>query len=411
VNALILENACIFDGTSADIAQGKSILIENDRIVSILDRAHKSVAADRIDVAGRVVMPGMIDAHFHAIAADVNIQSVDRMHPSLLAQHARVLLEACLQRGFTTVRDAGGADYGLCMATEQGLIAGPRMFIAGKAISQTGGHGDMRRRDVISACGCGYTGALTTLADGADEVRKQVRETLRQGAHQIKLFVSGGVASPTDPLHMTQMTSAEIQAAVEEAERYGTYVMAHSHTPAASRHALNNGVRSIEHGTITDAATAELLVRKGAFVVPTLVTLRTLEDEGEQLGLPAEAIRSVKQLNVEAGKSLGILQAAGAKIGFGTDLLGQLHQHQCKEFTLRAAVQSNLDILRSATSVNADLLMMTDQIGCIRPGALADILVVDGNPLEDISLFERHQDSLRVIIKGGAIFKNNLNNT
>lgn len=405
---VLLQNCRIFDGVSAEYAEEQSVLVEDGRIREISDKPLKSESALRIDTGGRVLMPGLIDAHFHAMAVDVNISRIDRMPPTLAAQHARALLEQALNRGFTTVRDAAGADYGLKMATEQGLIAGPRLFIAGKAISQTGGHGDMRRRDEVSTCGCGYAGALSVLADGADAVRKRVRETLRAGADQIKIFVSGGVASPTDPLEMTQMTGAEVRAAAEEACRYGTYVMAHSHTPEATRHALDCGVRSIEHGTILDKESAELVTAKCAYVVPTLVTIWALGNEGLQLGLPPESMQKLERLGDQASRSLELLHEAGASIGFGTDLLGELHRHQCREFRLRAEVLPALEILRSATSVNAGLLMQGGRLGVIKPGALADILVLDGDPMQDITLFERHEESLRLIMKGGKVYKNTL---
>ena len=208
-------------------------------------------------------MPGLIDAHFHAYTPTFDIVKIDRMPQALLASHARVILEGALQRGFTTVRDAGGGDIGLWMAIEQGLIQGPRFFFSGKAISQTGGHGDARPGTVVEPCGCsGYTGSLSLVADGVDEVRRAVREELRKGARQIKLFVSGGVVSPTDPIWMPQFTDEEIRAAVHEASTRRTYVMAHCLTDDGARRCVESGVRSIEHGTEISEDTARLIAAK-----------------------------------------------------------------------------------------------------------------------------------------------------
>lgn len=403
-----LDNCRIFDGNSEHLSPAASVLIEGDRIVAIAEDSGAHTADTRLDCAGQVLMPGLIDAHFHACAVSVDILQVDSTPPTLLSQKAGALLEAALQRGYTTVRDAGGADYGLSRAVEEGLINGPRLFFSGKALSQTGGHGDMRKRGEIQPCACGYNGVITTLVDGADAMQKSVRSLLQGGAHQIKLMLSGGVVSPTDPIHMVQLTAAELRTAVEEAERFGTYVMAHAHTADAVHHALENGVRSIEHGTVIDEPTAELVAEKNAFVVPTLVTMWALAREGQALGLLPESLEKLHQLADLASRSIRLLHQAGANIGFGTDLLGPLHRYQNREFRLRAESQLGIDVLRSATSVNAELLMRRGELGCIQQGAMADLLVVQGNPLEDVTLFEQAEQNLRLIIKDGAVFKNTL---
>jgi imidazolonepropionase-like amidohydrolase len=405
---LILNNCLVFDGLSADLAEGRHILIRQGLIEEISDRDIRAADIPRIDVKGRIVMPGLIDAHYHAYAADISISAVDRMPPALRVLHARALLEASLMRGFTTVRDAAGGDIGLAQATEQGLIRGPRFFFSGKAISQTGGHGDMRAGDQVSLCGCGgYHGAMTLVVDGADEVRKAVREELRQGATQIKIFVSGGIASPSDPIWMNQLTDAEIQAAVEEAATRRTYVMAHAHTAEAVIRSVRNGVRSVEHATIINDAAAKAIATAGAFAVPTLVVLRVFEEQGAALGLSPAMMAKVREVGQHALSSLELLRANGVKIGFGTDLLGKLGVFQSREFSLRREVMSPLDILRSATSVNAGLLNMTGKLGAIAPGANADLLVVEGNPLINVATLENH-DNLRLIVKAGQIYKNSL---
>ena len=404
----ILNNCCVFDGSSADLAEDRHILIRHGVIDEISDRDMGAAETPRIDVGGRVVMPGLIDAHYHAYAADVSIAAVERMPESLRALHARALLEASLQRGFTTVRDAAGGDIALAQATEKGLIKGPRIFFSGKAISQTGGHGDMRPPDQVSLCGCGGGhGSMTLVADGVDEVRKAVREELRKGATQIKIFVSGGVVSPSDAIWMNQLTDEEIKVAVYEAATRRTYVMAHSHTAEAVIRSVRNGVRSVEHATIIDNEAAQAIAEADAFAVPTLVVLRAFEEQGPALGMPPAMMAKVHEVGQHALHSLELLRANDVKIGFGTDLLGKLGVLQSHEFSLRREVMSAVEILRSATSINADLLNMSGKLGTIAPGAHADLLVVDGSPLEDISLLENH-DNLRLIIKAGRVCKNSL---
>ena len=214
----IFENCVVFDGVNEELLDGVSVVIEGDRIREVTTESVSIAEAYRIDCAGRILMPGLIDAHIHAYTPTFSFYNNDRLPDSLMANHAAVILEGMLNRGFTSVRDAGGADQGLWLAIEQGLIKGPRLFYAGKAISQTGGHGDMRPGDTVEPCGCStYSGSISMVADGPDEVRKAAREELRKGAHQIKLFASGGVTSPSDPIWMNQFTEEEIRVAVYEA--------------------------------------------------------------------------------------------------------------------------------------------------------------------------------------------------
>ena len=288
----VLRNARVFDGASAELNDGATIVVENDRIREITISPGSFADARVIDCRGHFLMPGLIDAHFHAYTPTFDILKIDRMPPALLVSHARVILEGALQRGFTTVRDAGGGDIGLWMAIEEGWIQGPRFFFSGKSISQTGGHGDARPATVIEPCGCpGYSGALSVVADGVDEMRRAVREELRKGARQIKLHVSGGVVSPTDPIWMPQFSDEEISAAVHEASTRRTYVMAHCLTDDGARRCAKSGVRSIEHGTEIFEDTARLIAAQKAFVVPTLSVVDVLRKHAADLGLPAMAGR------------------------------------------------------------------------------------------------------------------------
>lgn len=404
----ILHNGSIFDGQSAELLEGGCVVVEDGTIREVNPRLVKIASAVTVDCAGHTIMPGLIDAHVHVYLASSNFDAVDRMPRSLLSQYGAAALRGALERGFTTVRDACGADHGLVLALERGLIRGPRLLISGKGISQTGGHGDGRAAHHESACGCGYHGALTVVADGADAVRKAVREELRKGAHQIKIFASGGVTSPTDPIWMPQFTDAEIRAAVEEAATRRTYVMAHCHTSEAVSRCIRAGVRSIEHGSQIDAATAASIASAGAFVVPTLAIADVAREHGAALGFGPENLRKLSGLLEQMYASVESCARAGVKLGFGSDLPGNFSEHQNREFLLRGRVQSPIDVVRSATAVNAELLQLSGRIGTLAAGASADILAVRGNPLQDLSLLAEPARSLALIMAGGTLFRNNL---
>jgi imidazolonepropionase-like amidohydrolase len=405
--ALLLEDCLLFNGESDLTDERYHLLIDDGKIKEISTRPIRAPGAATLRLGGRFVMPGLIDAHFHAYGASLDIGAVDHTLPSLRALQARKHLEEALLRGFTTVRDAGGADMGLVLATQRGLIRGPRIFPAGLGLSQTGGHGDMRAPDHYSVCSCAYRGAMFLVADGADEVRKHVRDQFRQGATQIKLFVSGGVLSPSDPLWMNQFTDEEIRAAVHEASTRRSYVMAHAHTAEAAKRCVRNGVRSIEHATILDRDGAQLIADHEAFAVPTLAVIDSVLELGASLGLPADQLGKAREVASHALTSLDYLRAADARVGFGTDLLGATRARQSSEFRLRLAVMSPLQILRSATSVNAALLNMTGELGVVAPGACADLLVIDGNPFDDLTVMERHE-RIVAIMRGGEFVKNSL---
>jgi imidazolonepropionase-like amidohydrolase len=307
-------------------------------------------------------------------------------------------------RGFTTVRDAAGADYGLYQAVELGLIPGPRIFFAGKSLSQTGGHGDLRSAERVELCPCGYSGTLSVVVDGEDEVRKAAREELRHGAHQIKLHVSGGVLSPSDPLRMPQFSDAEIRAAVEEAATRGTYVMAHSHTADAAQRCVRLGVRSIEHGTLMDRETARIVAKSACYVVPTLVVVDRALAFGMQAGMTTVSLAKMREVAQYGRQAFDYCVSEGVKMGFGTDLLGVLHPHQSAEFAIRREFTSAAEVLKSATSVNAALLNRAGELGVVAPHARADLIVIDGNPLRDIDLLARGE-SIRMIMKDGLFYK------
>jgi len=404
---LLLENASVFDGTNGKLAEDQHVLVDGERIKEVSSQPIKSQSAERIDIRGLTIMPGLIDAHVHVTDWGTSPAELPHEPSSLTTLRAARNLRNMLMRGFTTVRDACGADFGLASAVEQGLIEAPRLFFVGKALSPTGGHGDFRARGDDSrhdVCDCGDRG-LSIIVDGEPEVRRAARNELRKGAHAIKIMASGGVASPTDPISNLQFSEGEIRAAVEEASFWGAYVMAHAYTVQAIQRCLEFGVRSIEHANLIDLETAKAARMRDAFVVPTLVTYAAMRERGAEIGLPTYSLEKLKDVSDAGLESLDHLAAAGTKTGFGTDLFGSLQSEQSREFLIRSEVDSNLDVLRSATSVNAELLRMSGELGCIQPGAYADLLVVKGNPLDDLDLLQEEGRHLSYIMKAGRFAK------
>ena len=402
---LLFRRAALLDVEAGVRREGSSVLVDGERIAEVSDGDIRAPSARVVDCAGRTLMPGLIDAHVHAVITTMNLAAMTQAPPTLVAFEAGRVLEGMLRRGFTTVRDAGGADYGLAEAVERGLVAGPRIFYSGRVLSQTGGHGDFRSRgEPPPACACHiHTTGFAHVADGVDAVRKAAREELRRGAFQVKIMASGGVASPSDPIWNLQYSEGEMRAIVEEAAGWRTYAMAHAYTPEAIRRAVDAGVRSIEHGNLIDRPTAGRMAEAGAFLVPTLVTYFAIDELGRKLGFPAVSQAKVKDV-LDAGlASLEIAREAGVRIGFGTDLLGETHDQQSREFAIRARALPPLEILRSATLVNAELLGRPGELGVVAPGALADLLLVDGNPLADVAPLADPERHLRAVVKAGAL--------
>jgi len=407
-----LINARVFDGYSADCQEGMQVLVEDDLIREISAKPIKAPEARVLDLAGRTLMPGLIDAHIHAYASDVSVQKIDLAGDPYRTAHAMRMLGFALDCGFTTLRDIGGGDYSLWRAIQDKLIRAPRFFYAGKVISMTGGHGDMRqmseRHHTQGYCSCGDFNSLSVIADGVDEVLKATREELRRGAHCIKIMGSGGVASPTDPIWMNQYREDEIRAIVNETIERRTYTAAHCHPASAVRRCVEFGVRSIEHGTLIDDETARFVADKGAFVVPTMVIIFALVELGRRLGFPPQSQEKAEFAYKQALSGMESMRRAGVRIGFGTDLLGETYVQQCREFTIRREVFTPLEILRQVTSTNAALLQHEGKLGCVKEGALADLIVVDGDPLEDIELLAAQGRNLRVIMRAGELVKNEL---
>ncbi|WP_427184887.1 amidohydrolase family protein [Bordetella bronchialis] len=403
---LILKNARVLDAHHKDDDGAYDVVVEGDRIREVSPRPVQAGRDDQvIDVAGRTLMPGMIDCHVHVVASMANLGTNARMPAAFATLRAVPILAAMLRRGFTTVRDAGGADYALRRAVDDGLIDGPRLFIAGKALSQTGGHGDFRERIDLSdpdPCPCHRNlGAIARVVDGVDAVRKAVREEMRAGATHIKIMASGGVASPTDPIGNLQYSRDEISAIVEEAASHQTYVMAHAYTGQAIARAVKLGVRTIEHGNLVDDAAAAAMAEHSAFAVPTLVTYDALHKVGAQYGVPPEAVAKIDDVRLQGLQSLEIFKRHGVRMGLGSDLLGEMHTFQSDELRIRSQVLSNFEVICQATQVGAEIVGQKDKLGVIAADAYADLLIVDGDPVADISLLCGQGEHLAMVMKAG----------
>jgi imidazolonepropionase-like amidohydrolase len=409
----IIRNARLLDTEAGTLRPGASLRVEGDRIVEVVDDGRPlggGADVTVIDAGGRVLMPGLIDAHVHAALTTVDLAAMVRRSLSWVAIETKFILEGMLRRGFTTVRDAGGLDAGITAALDRGLIKGPRVFRSGRVLSQTGGHGDL---DPVShhpqLCACAIrTTAFAHIADGVDAVRKAVREELKAGAHHIKIMAGGGVATPYDPIDMVQYTAEEMRAAVEEARARRTYVSAHAYIPESIERAVTAGVRTIEHGNLIDEASARLMAERGAYLVPTLVTYDQIAEFGKSLKFPEESLRKLGDVLHAGLRAAEMALRAGVKVGLGTDLLGETHPAQSKEFLLRAQIQSNADVLRAATIINAEIVQQPGQLGVLAPGAFADLLLVDGNPLDDLAVLTGQGERLALIMRGGTVYKNAL---
>lgn len=395
MTTLSIVNGLVFDGVTDELTE-TSVHVVDGRIAA-LDSTPRP--ADRIiDARGRTVLPGLIDAHCHAYGIDLDMLALESRPLSYVALTAARRLGAALSRGFTTVRDPAGGDAGLARAIRERLLPSPRYLWLGPALSQTGGHGDAREAD-SEVCGC--NAHSVEVVDGVDPLRRAVRDRFRRGAHAIKIMTSGGVVSLTDPIRIPQYSAEEVRAVCEEARRRGSYVASHAYSPEAIRHAVDNGVRSVEHGNLLDAETADVMAAAGAFLVPTLAAYDAMERRGAELGMAAISRQKNSEV-LEAGrKAVELARAAGVRVGFGTDLMGVLEDEQLNGLRLQVEVDGPLPALRSATSVNAELLNRAD-LGRVQEGCVADLLIVDGNPVERPAVLWG-SPAQRTVVQGGVI--------
>ena len=407
MSEVVIHDVTLIDCTGADPRPHTTVVVEGGTIrrIGAAEAVQHPRGATVIDAQGRTLLPGLMDGHIHLGITEVTTDAILRHPPAVYAMQIARNAEAALDHGFTTVRDAGMLDGGWAHAVARGYLRGPRILPSGGVISQTGGHGDFRNRfhqhmppDIPGLM------SLTCVVDSPDEARRAAREQLRRGATQLKVMASGGAMSPADELESTQLTVEEMAAVVYEAHAAGTYVLAHAYHPRAIANALAAGVRSIEHGNFLDEETAARMAAAGAFLDPTLVTYEQLDLQGEAQGVPANMLEKIRAVRRAGDESLRIARAAGVKIGSGSDLLGSMQSARGRELALQAAALSPMEALIAATRTNAELLRIAGRTGTVEEGKQADLILVAGDPLDDISLLE-HPDNVLLVLKEGAIVK------
>jgi imidazolonepropionase-like amidohydrolase len=416
--AVLFQNVRIFDGRSDTLSASSNVLIRDKKIEKISPAAITADVAQTvaIDGGGRVLMPGLIDMHWHAMMARLTPAAAlgDVGYNNIVAADEAA---DTLMRGFTTVRDLGGPAFGLKRAIDDGLVAGPRIYPSGAVITVTSGHGDFRQLTDLPRTIGGLLSRMeqiggSMVADSPDEVRVRAREQLMQGASQIKLTAGGGVASPFSPLDVSTFTEPELRAAVEAADNWGTYVVAHAYTPVAIQRAIAAGVKCIEHGHLMDEATAKLMAEKGIWLSP-----QPFFDDEDATPLPPGSEERAKQLQVIAGTDTvyALAKKHRLKTAFGTDILfsQKLARRQGAQLAKLTRWYSAADVLKMATATNAELLALSGlrnpypgKLGVVEEGALADLLLVDGNPIDNIKLIEDPARSFLVIMKDGKVHKN-----
>jgi imidazolonepropionase-like amidohydrolase len=404
----VLRNASVLDPEAGSLSSGQSVVVEGGRIADVGPGLAGPEDAVVLDVAGRTVMPGLIDAHTHPAIVDQELFDMAEWPPTYVAARASHALAGMLARGFTSIRDVGAGEVGLARAVEEGYFTGPRLFYGGKQLSQTGGAGDWRAPSRRVYDDNYYSPAIGVICDGVPEVRRAVREEVRRGAHHIKVYLSGAVDSPSDRVDSTQFSIEELNAIVEEATAANIYVTGHAYTSRAINRGLECGVRCIEHGNLMDASSIPVFQKYGAFYVPTIVTYHALAERARQGVLPADVEGKLKEVIDKAIGALEMAHKAGIPIVYGTDLFADTHDWQLQEFIIRSQVQPPADLIRSATSTAARLLCREGELGVVAPGALADLLVIDGNPLDDIRVLTTPDQTLKLIMKQGTVHKNEL---
>ena len=406
-NSFLLSNVQILNTETGEMDDARHVLVADSVIQELSAKPIAAPNAQRIDLEGKTLMPGLIDCHVHVVAGIASLGGSAVFPDSLVTARAARIMHGMLMRGFTTVRDVGGADHGLVAAIEEGSMLGPRLVICGKALSQTGGHGDFRGRFDDRKVGSQEKrlGSVGRIADGVRQIRLAAREQIKGGAQFIKIMANGGIASPTDPIHFLGFSTAELKAVVEEARMAGTYVAGHLYTDEAIRRFIECGGHSVEHGNLVTLDTAKLMQERGAYVVPTLVTFDAVSEEGPKLGFPAESLAKIEAVRGSSLSSLEIYRKAGVKMAYGTDLLGPMHRHQSREFLIRSRVLPTNEIIQSATVIGAELVGLKGKIGSIKVGAFADLIAVEGNPLTDIALLTGQGENIPFVMKGGAVIK------
>ncbi len=405
---ILIKNASIVDGAQDRPTDPMQIAIEDGKIKEVAPKV-TFTADEEIDLKGYVTMPGLIDCHVHTIAASANLGANAAAPSSLIAAKSARLMNQMLMRGFTTVRDLGGADRGLQQAVEEGYFQAPRLVICGKALSQTGGHTDYRgpydNRPVPWYAT--QLGAMGRICDGLPEVMRAAREEIKGGAQFIKVMADGGVSSPSDPVGYLVFSVEELKALVEIANNFGTYVSAHLYADEAIIRALDCGITCIEHGNLISDDTIARVARDGAVVVPTNITYDILAKSGADFGLPPESVAKIEDVRLAGLDKLVKMHEAGITMGYGSDLLGGMQSEQSGEFPLRGRYIPAQAVIRSATLDAAKILRMEGEIGALVPGAFADLIAVEGNPLNNLDLLTGQGAHMPLIMQNGIAVKRN----
>ncbi|HAT1821042.1 metal-dependent hydrolase family protein [Legionella pneumophila] len=412
MNSILFKNANVILGESTEIQKNFDVMVQNDLISQVSQTPLQPLEGMRvIDVKGKTLMPGLIDAHAHVTGLTLSPKNIFYSEAEIFLA-AATYLKNSLFYGFTTLREAGGADFRIAQLLDNKSIPGPRLFYSGRALTQTGGGADFRKpNEQIDPCGhVGSFSTMSVIADGVDEVRKAAREELRKGATQLKVFASGGVVFPSlsNPT-LYEYSEEELSTIVEEARARNTYVMAHAYSDESVRKCIKSGVRSIEHANFVSEPTVELMSESGVFYDPTFISLAQRIESAEQNRLSEAIVANLKN-TIEKGKKVyEYALKYKIPIAFGTDLWGpEAQRDQLREFEMRKELDSAANIIRSATVVNAELLMQKGKLGVISEGAYADLLVVDGNPLVNLNVLLRPDENLKLIMKDGVIYKNEL---
>jgi imidazolonepropionase-like amidohydrolase len=406
VHDLVVRDAALLDGNGAEPSGRVDVLLREGRIHSISRTGTKRIGTRvaEVDASGCTLMPGLTDAHVHLALIGHRGDHGDDPWVIHVLRVASVLSET-LDEGFTTIRDAGGLEPVWRRAVAEGYGRGPRILTSGSVLTQTGGHGDIRRpHEQRHPAPIAGLVAHHVIVDGADSVRKMAREQLRRGADQIKVLASGGIVSPTDPFDSLQFSPDELRAAVEAAEDFGTYVHAHCHTSPAIERAIDAGVRCIEHCSLLEASTAARMAQANVAMVPTLQAMDKLMAHTESWGLPEEKIALLSSVARSADESVLIARDAGVTIGSGSDVVGPLQGRRGEEIVLKAALIGPHEAIISATRTNAEIFGLQEDIGTVEEGKIADLVLVDGEPLGNVNLLA-DPDHLVVVLQGGAVVK------
>lgn len=399
---IVFENAFLIDGTGREPVEGATLIVAGGKVEDICHKpAGVAAPGGRVfDLRGKTLMPGLIDAHVHPGNVEWHLNQTAKLPPAVYVHRVTRTLETDLDLGFTTLRDAAGLDPGFRLAIEQGLIRGPRLFLSITPLTRREAGVEPEPRNSL--------GIFPEVCSGADEMGPAVQRTLQRGADQIKVFADGEVVSQsrsdrTAPGEV-KFSVDELTAAVKAASSAGTYVMAHTYSPAAIQNCLRAGVRSIEHGNLMDQQTAEMMAARGAYWVPTLTVYDLLLKE-ESSALDDFSAGKLALVAQKGGEALEMAFLAGVRIGSGSDIIGPFQHLKGRELMLKAEVMGPMGAIVSATRTNAELMGLSREIGTLEPGKQADLIVLDGNPLDDITLFEKALDRVVLVMKGGQILK------